>query len=157
MGILTGGGGALESPCRRFRRCSSRSFDFDLAASGGSHSGSLRELSTIPYGRLGKGVFFPLTRSEKSSADSLIARVRRAEQPRFDHHKVFRGERALRRGDRVSRELGRNRHRACLGLGLIIGRSRSRRHALGFDWRGRGWGALLLSIQADGGAQDSDD
>jgi hypothetical protein len=54
----------------------------------------------------------------------------RAEQRRFDHYIVFSGEGPLGRGDGVSCELGRNRDRSCLSLGLIIGRSHSRRQAL---------------------------
>ena len=80
----------------------------------------------------------------------------RAEKPRFDHHIVLRGERPLRRADGVSRELGRNRHRARLSVGLILGRSRSGRHALRFvDGRLFAWRVLPLCAQAEGGDPDT--
>jgi len=84
----------------------------------------LTDPTTNPYGWLGKGVFLPLMRSEKSSADNLS---RAAGEPNnaASITNIFRGKGPLQRGDRVSLELGARRHVAYLGLGLIFGRSGS--------------------------------
>ena len=112
-------------------------FDFDAAGTGlplrifdgaGHH----------PYGWLGKGVFFPLMRSEKSSEDSVIRAPGDPNTPVSSTTYSSVGEGPSLRGDRVSPELSRNRQRACLGL--IIGWSRFGRHALRFNWRVLGLG-----------------
>ena len=46
--------------------------DFESGCSGGTHSGSLRELKTNRYCRLGRDVFLPLMRREKSSEEILV-------------------------------------------------------------------------------------
>src|SRR5450759_3086600 len=71
-GILGGVGGSLDSPCPPPPPLPPMlDFDFDLVSAGGSHSGSLRDPSTTPYGWPGNAAFFPLTRNEKSSMLSL--------------------------------------------------------------------------------------
>src|ERR1700704_2097106 len=60
IGIWTGAGGALDSPCSPFPPPPKLVFDFDAAGTGGSHSGSLTDPTTNPDGWVGKGGFFPL-------------------------------------------------------------------------------------------------
>src|SRR5215467_6319303 len=72
IGTLTGAGGVLASPCAPFPLPPTLVFDFDAVGTGGSQSGSLTDPTTNPYGWLGRGAFFPLMRSEKSSADILM-------------------------------------------------------------------------------------
>src|SRR5215831_15433197 len=43
----------------------------DGGGAGGSHEGSFREVKITPKGAAERGVFFPLTRSEKSSIESV--------------------------------------------------------------------------------------
>src|ERR1044071_568995 len=60
IGIWTGAGGALGSPCSPLPPPPILVFDFDAGGAGGSHSGSLTDATTNPYGWLGKGGFFPV-------------------------------------------------------------------------------------------------
>src|SRR6266436_5876881 len=74
IGILTGAGGSLDSPCPPLPPPPPPMlvFDFGADGTGGSHSGSLTDAATNPNGWLDNGDFFPLMRSEKSLDDSLI-------------------------------------------------------------------------------------
>src|ERR1039458_4807389 len=129
----------------------------------GAHAGFLLGLDRrLPLGIFQRAEHHPvrLTGQRLLSVDAqrkvvegqLGARSLRPEKRRFHHQVIFRGEGSLRRGDVVSRELGRNRHRPGLSVSLILGRRHPGRHALrlvdGRLFAGRG---LPLCAQAEGG------